>query len=173
MFYVSSLAPVAGTTTITLQLTFKDAGGATITTFTAPVIDTSFVQDTWTNLYVTNATGSSDIVAPAGTVSATFQIYEFNWAYSGGAAYFDDLYLIPAPLPPPAAVTVTPSAVSGVMHLAFPTASGVTYEVLYATSLNSPITWHTNSTIVGDGTQKIATDPIGTTQRFYRVMAHR
>jgi hypothetical protein len=172
MFYVSSLAPVAGTTTITLQLMFKDAGGNTLTTLTAPVIDTSFVQDTWTNLYVTNATGGSNIVAPAGTVSATFQIYEFNWAYAGGAAYFDDLYLSQAALPLPAAVTVTPSAVSGVMHLTFPTASGVTYEVLYANSLNSPITWHTNSTIAGDGTPKTATDPIGTTQRFYRVMAH-
>ena len=72
-------------------------------------------------------------------------------------------------LPP---VTVTPSAVSGVMHLAFPTASGVTYEVLYANSLNSPITWHTNSTIAGDGTVKGVSDPIGATQRFYRVLEH-
>ena len=32
------------------------------------------------------------------------------------------------------------------MYLAFPSTSGVTYEVLYASSLTSPITWHTNST---------------------------
>ena len=171
-FYVSQFAPIGAPVTVTMQLMFKNAGGATLATFIAPVIDVNFVLDTWTSLQATNATGGTDIVAPAGTVSATCQIYEYNWSYAGGNVYFDGLYLTPASQPAPPAVTITASAVSGLMNLTFPTTSGVTYEVLYANSLNSPITWHTNSTIAGDGTVKGVSDPIGATQRFYRVLEH-
>ena len=86
--------------------------------------------------------------------------------------YFDDLYLTRASLPAPPAVTLAASAVGGLMNLSFPTTSGVTYEVLYAESLNSPGTWHTNATIVGDGTVKDASDSIGGAKRFYRVLEH-
>lgn len=171
-FYMSHFAPVGGTVTVTLQLMFKDAGGATITTFSAPQITSSFVADAWTPLQVTNATGGIDLVAPAGTVSTTCQIYEFNWSYGGGTVYFDDLYLTRASLPAPPSVTVAASVASGQIHLTFPSTSGVTYELLYANSLNSPIAWQTNSTIAGDGTVKGIFDPIGATNRFYRVMAH-
>ena len=58
------------------------------------------------------------------------------------------------------------------MNLSFPSASGVTYEVLYTSSLNSPITWQTNTTITGDGSVKAISDPIGATKRFYRVREH-
>ena len=47
----------------------------------------------------------------AGAVSATCQVYEFNWSYGGGNVYFDDLYLTPASLPAPPAVTITASGV--------------------------------------------------------------
>jgi hypothetical protein len=171
-FYMSSDSPVAGTVTVTMQLMFKNAGGTTLTTFTAPAISSTFVQDTWMSLQVTNATGGTDLVAPAGTVSATCQIYEFNWSYGGGNVYFDDLYLTHASQSAPPAVTIAASALGGLMNLTFPTTSGVTYEVLYTDSLTSPITWHTNSTIVGDGTVKGVSDPIGATQRFYRVLEH-
>ena len=171
-FYMSSDAPIAAPTTVTMQLMFKNAGGTTLTTFTAPVIDVNFVPDTWISLQATNATGGTDIVAPAGTVSATCQIYEFNWSYAGGNVYFDDLYLTHASQSAPPAVTIAASALGGLMNLTFPTTSGVTYEVLYTDSLTSPITWYTNSTIVGDGTVKSVSDPIGATQRFYRLLEH-
>jgi hypothetical protein len=84
-FYMSQFAPVSGPVTITMQIMFKDAGGNTLTTFAAPQITTNgFVADTWTTLQVTNATGGTNLVAPAGAVSATCQVYEFNWSYAGG-----------------------------------------------------------------------------------------
>ena len=46
----------------------------------------------------------------------------------------------------------------------------MTYQVQYATQV-SPITWQTNSTVVGDDTVKSVSEPIGATQRFYRVVA--
>jgi hypothetical protein len=171
-FYVSDWDQITGLATVTLQIMFKNAAGNTITTFIAPVIDVNFVLDTWTSLQATNAAGGADLVAPAGTVSVTCQIYEYAQQGGGGSVYFDGLYLTRASQPAPPAVTITASAVSGLMNLTFPTTSGVTYEVLYADSLNSPITWHTNSTVAGDGTVKGVSDPIGATHRFYRVLEH-
>jgi hypothetical protein len=171
-FYMSSYAAIMGTVTVTLQVMFKDAGGNTLSTFTAPAITASFPADAWTYLQVTNATGGLDLVAPAGTVSATCQVYEFNWSYGGGTVYFDNLYVTPASLPPPAAVTVSASASGGMMNLSFPTTIGVIYELLYSGSLSSPSSWQTNSTVIGNGSVKTVNDPITGSARYYRVLEH-
>ena len=171
-FYVSSLDPMTGPAWVVLQLFFKDAGGNTLATFASPQIGPNFATDTWTFLQLSNATGGLDLVAPAGTASATCQVYEYAQQGGGGSVYFDDLYLTLASLPAPAAVTVTPSVSGGAMQLAFPSTSGVTYEVLYATSLASPITWRTNSTKPGTGSVITVSDPIGANQRYYRLLEH-
>jgi hypothetical protein len=139
----------------------------------APAISTNgFVADTWTSLQVTNATGSTNLVAPPGAVSVTCQVYEFNWSYTAGTVYFDDLYLTRISLPAPTAITLSASAGSGLINLSFPTTSGVTYEVLSADSLNSPSLWRTNSTVAGDGTVKGISYPTTGTKQFYRVLEH-
>ena len=172
-FYMSSLDPITGLATVTLQASFQGADGRNILpTFAAPVIGTTFGVDVWTALQVTNATGGIDLVAPAGAVGATVQVYEYAQQGGGGAVWVDDLYLTQAALPAPTPVTITASTAGGMMNLSFPSASGVTYEVLYTSSLNSPITWQTNTTITGDGSVKAVSDPIGATKRFYRVLEH-
>jgi hypothetical protein len=171
-FYMSGHSSLAGPVTVTLQFSFKDVGGNTLAAFSAPQINATSVTDTWTSLQVTNATGAVDLVAPAGTVALTVQVYEYNWSYAGGSVYADDLYVTQASLPAPSAVTITASAVGGLMNLSFPTTSGFTYEVLYASSLTSPITWRTNATVAGDGTVKGVSDSIGAANRFYRVLEH-
>ena len=173
MGYMSHYTPISGPVFIVLEVMFKDAGGATILTCEAPRFATNanMTTDTWLSLQMTNGAGSADLVAPAGAVSATVQVYQYNYAYGGGAGYFDNVYLTQAASPPPA-VTITASAVGGLMNLSFPSTSGVTYEVLYTSSLASPITWHMLTTILGDGTVKATSDPIGPTSRFYRVFEH-
>jgi hypothetical protein len=171
-FYMSQYSALAGSSTVTLQFSFKNAAGATLAAFTAPAVTATSAMDTWTALQVTNDAGGIDLVAPAAAVSASVQVYEFNWTYAGGSVYADDLYLTRANLPPPPAVTIAATAVGGQMNLSFPTTSGVTYEVLYADSLNSPSTWRTNKSIAGNGTVKGISDPIGATKRFYRVLEH-
>ncbi len=52
----------------------------------------------------------------------------------------------------------------------FQTQSGVTYTVLYSSTLN-PANWQTLTTVNGDGTVKTATDTTTGQQRFYRVEA--
>jgi len=46
------------------------------------------------------------------------------------------------------------------------------YDSIIANVATTAITWHTNTTIAGDGTVKGVSDPIGATQRFYRVLEH-
>ncbi len=172
-FYMSSFDPITGLANCTLQFMFKNAGGNTITTFNAPVIRTNFVTDTWTYLQVTNATGGFDIVAPAGTASATCQIYEYAQQGGGGSVYFDDLYVSLASVPAPPAFSISTSVSGGQINISFPTASGYTYDVLYSANAGSSLsTWQTNSTVVGDGTVKSVPDTMSAATRFYRVRAH-
>ena len=171
-FYVSSLDPITGAAWVVLQLMFKDSTGTTIQpTLASYQIGTNFTTDTWTYIQITNNTGGLDLVAPASTALATCQVYEYAQAGGGGSVYFDDLYVTKA-VATPTAVTMTPWESGGTMYMAFPSASGVTYEVLYANSLTSPITWYTNSTVIGDGGVKTVSDPIGATQRYYRLLEH-
>ena len=113
-FYVSSLDPMTGAAWVVLQLFFKDAGGNNLATFATPQIGTNFTTDAWTFLQISNATGGLDLVAPAGTASATCQVYEYAQLGGGGSVYFDDLYVTRASLPPPTAVTITPWASGGI-----------------------------------------------------------
>ncbi|HVM50663.1 MAG TPA: immunoglobulin domain-containing protein [Candidatus Acidoferrum sp.] len=173
-FYVSSLDPVISPAYVVLQLAFKDAGGAQLgPTMVSRQIDPTFTTDAWTAVPVTNATGGLDLVAPAGTVAATCQIYEYCQQGGGGSVYFDDLYVTAATVqPPPTRVKITPWATTGSINLSWPSTSGVTYEVLSGNSLTSPITWSTNATVAGDGTTKSVAYPTSATQKFYRLLEH-
>jgi len=171
-FYMSSLDPMISPAWVVLQLFFKDAGGNTLSTFASPEIGPTFPADTWTFLQLSNTTGGLDLVAPTGTASATCQVYEYAQIGGGGSVYFDDLYVTRVGLPAPTPVTITTWVSGGSINLAFPTTSGVTYQVLYANSLSSPITWYTNSSVSGNGTVQTVSQPIGTGQRYYRLLEH-
>jgi len=175
-FYMSQYEALGATTTVTLQFSFKDASGATILGIAAPPMTAASTPDTWTLLQVTNLTGGIDLVAPAGAVSATVQVYEFNWSYAGGGVYSDDLYLTPVtitPPPPPPPFSLKPSVSSGQFNLSFQTTNGAIYEVLYSGNAASALsTWQTNTTVIGDGTVRTVPDTLSAGARFYRVRAH-
>jgi hypothetical protein len=175
-FYMSQYEALGATTTVTLQFGFKDAAGNTIIGITAPPMTAASVQDTWTLLQVTNTSGGIDLVAPAGAVSASVQVYEFNWSYAGGAVYSDDLYVSPVvvtPPPLPPVFSLKPSVSSGQFNLSFQTTNGAIYEVLYTSNVASaPSTWLTNTTVIGDGSVRTVPDTLSAGGRFYRVRAH-
>jgi Immunoglobulin domain len=172
-FYVSSLDPVTGLAWVVLQVMFKDAGANTISTFASPQIGTNFSADTWTFLQISNTTGGLDLVAPAGTVSATCQVYEYAQQGGGGSVYFDDLYLTLAQAAPPPSFSITPSVAGGQINITFLTANGIIYDVLYTGNPHNALsTWQTNSTVIGNGAVKSVPDTLGAAARFYRVRAH-
>jgi Immunoglobulin domain len=171
-FYMPSVAALRNTSFVVLQMMFKNAGGGNIATYSAQ-INSNSIADAWMYLQVTNAAGSADIVAPAGTVAITSQVYEFNWNNDGGTVAFDDLHLTQTEPAPPPAFSVAGSRVAGQMNVTFPSTIGVTYEVLYSSSLSAPISsWHTNATVVGDGSIRSVSDSLGPDARFYCVRAH-
>jgi len=88
----------------------------------------------------------------------------------GGLFYIDNVYFYNSSVaqrPPMAAVKS-----SGAINISFPTENGFNYAVQYTTSLTNP-SWQTLSTgsnIAGNNYTQTATDTIGTTTRFYRVI---
>jgi hypothetical protein len=178
MAYVSSNSPPKAPVTITLQVTFKDTNGIAFydangpITFTSPTINSASTTEAWTPLQVTNATGGLDLVAPAGAVSATVQLYENNQSYMGGNAYADDLYLTQTQAAAPPSFSIKTSVSGGQLNISFPTVNGLTYDVLYKAKLNDSSAWQTNSTVAGNGNVMSVQDTLGGAGRFYRVRAH-
>jgi hypothetical protein len=174
MGYMSHYTPVAGTSFITMQLFFKDSGGNTLQTCAATQFATNATTtvDTWIPFSVTNGT-SADLVAPAGAVSATFQVYEFNWTYAGGAGYFDNVYVTQTAAAPAPNFSLSSSVSGNQIHISFPTTTGFSYDVLYSSSLVNPTpSWSPLTTVPGDGTVHSVPDNLGPGTKFYRVKAH-
>ena len=79
--------------------------------------------------------------------------------------------LVPAGVAPQA-VHLSVSSAGSTISIQFPTQNGLSYTVLYSSSLAVPrSSWSTLTTISGDGTVKTATDTMGSSPRFYVVKA--
>jgi len=174
MAYVPALTPLTNNTFIVFQFSFKDVNGNTLAAYSSTELGTNGITTNaaWLALQVTNGI-DNNLVAPAGAVSATFQVFEYDPAYTAGNGYYDDLYITQAAAPAPAAVKLSAAILSGSMQISFTAASGVTYDVLYSSSPTAALsTWKTNTTVIGTGSVKSVTDTLGSTERFYRVRAH-
>jgi len=69
----------------------------------------------------------------------------------------------------PPQVILTPTIVSGQLHISFPTQSGHSYQVLYSPTLN-PSSWTpSGGSITGDGTVHSVNESVGGQQGYYRV----
>jgi hypothetical protein len=75
-------------------------------------------------------------------------------------------------VPVPPAFTVTPSLVSGHLNLSFPTESGLTYTILYKSSLAASSWTPAGSPITGSGSVTNVTETLTGTEGFYAVTAH-
>ncbi len=73
-------------------------------------------------------------------------------------------------LVPISGINVTTTKVGGNIAIAFPTQNGATYRLFYRTSLTSG-TWTLLTTVLGDGSVKTVTDPIGAGSRYYQIVA--
>jgi hypothetical protein len=69
----------------------------------------------------------------------------------------------------PPQVILTPTIVSGQLHISFPTQSGHSYQVLYSPTLN-PASWSSSGgPITGDGSVHSVNESVGGQQGYYRV----
>jgi hypothetical protein len=91
-------------------------------------------------------------------------------AQTGLAGLNANYYMLVPAVVAPQAVHLSVSRTGSTISIQFPTQSGFSYTVLYSGSLN-PANWQTLTTISGDGTVKTATDTMGSSPRFYRVLA--
>lgn len=79
-------------------------------------------------------------------------------------------YMFTPFVPSAAPMSLSASMSGGAIAIKFPTQSGYSYTVQYSDTLN-PASWQTLTTVSGDGTVKTVTDPVSSSQRFYRVEA--
>ena len=134
-------------------------GGSTVQAQTVGDPGTSPTLANLTLIGTATADGSGKV---SGTLNGASGVGSASEGQVGGM-----VFVLPSPATP---FNITATASGSSIHLSFPTITGMTYQVQYATQV-SPITWQTNSTVVGDDTVKSVSEPIGATQRFYRVVA--
>ncbi len=79
-------------------------------------------------------------------------------------------FLMLAPAPAAASVTLSASLVGANIHLTFPTASGASYQVQYKLNLSDPTWTPLGSAVSGDGTTKSVDDPASGLRRFYQLL---
>ena len=93
-------------------------------------------------------------------------------AQSGAVGANANYYMFVPVVVAPQAVHLSVSSAGSTISIQFPTQSGLSYTVLYSSSLAVPrSSWSTLTTISGDGTVKTATDTMGSSPRFYVVKA--
>ncbi|MDX1952545.1 MAG: hypothetical protein SFY81_10185 [Verrucomicrobiota bacterium] len=160
-----------------IEVSFRDQAGNVLSLYRSGEINANSSPSQWSRLKVTNVlntqtfqiTNSTPVMfAPANASFARYQVVyqgvrtpESN---GGGSVVFDDMRMFPK-IP----VTLTGTRVGSNFQLQFASLPGTSYTIL--TKLNLADDWQTRSTIQGDGTGKSYTEPLGTTNRFFSVIA--
>ena len=167
---------IAGGNTAWLEITFRDASANNLTLYRSSLISTSTPIGVWLKLAVTNqfnpttfaAIGTvTNLVAPAGTTVARFQIVFRQPLTAAGAVLFDDVKLSPAGASEiPVFATVSRAGIN--VNFSFPTYLGLTYHMRYKNELSDP-TWLVMTNLTGDGSAKLLSDLVSATRRFYQV----
>jgi hypothetical protein len=91
---------------------------------------------------------------------------EGGGGFTGGIFYIDNVYFYSSTAV--AQPLITASLSGGAIHLSFPTGSGHNYTVQYKTNLTDAV-WQTLTTVSGNGSAQVVTDPAGQKSRFYRL----
>ena len=159
------LASIGAYSGLSLSLVTSGVGTPTQTTnllgtFSDP--NANGWQD-WDWVPLLNTNGQMAVVSLGGT--NTLQVNNTT----AGRVNANFYMLVPAVVAPQA-VHLSVSRTGSTISIQFPTQSGFSYTVLYSGSLH-PANWLTLTTISGDGTVKTATDTMGSSPRFYRVLA--
>lgn len=139
-----------------IEVSFRDAADTILSCYRSALLTSANVSaGSWMNREVTEeldlATGTvigsvDAMTAPTGTAKVRYQITFRQTNYDGGSMYFDDLSLVEKILP----VTLTASLVSGDFKISFPTQDGVSYQMVWKSSLTN-LNWIPIETIIGDG----------------------
>jgi hypothetical protein len=80
-----------------------------------------------------------------------------------GLCYPNYFMLVPA-----SGITLSATTVGSSVNISLPTQAGATYRVFYRANLTTG-NWILLNNLLGDGTRKSVSDPIGASQRFYKV----
>jgi hypothetical protein len=112
-----------------IEVTFQDVGGNTLARYRSSAITTGFTSNTWVDLGVTNQYDPNtyafigtvtNLVAPANTVRAEYDVVFDLHNGGGGSTYWDDLQLLAFAPPPPYITNAAPIVILATNdHLTF------------------------------------------------------
>jgi beta-glucanase (GH16 family) len=167
---------IAGANAAWIEVTFRDAATNVLGLYRSTAINTNTAIGVWLDLAVTNQFDPStftvigsvtNLVAPAGTAFARYQLVFRQPLNAAGAVLFDDLKLSPSGSSEiPVAAGLSMNGLN--LSLSFPTFLGLAYQVRFKNDLGDA-TWLVMTNAIGDGTTKLVSDVVVATRRFYQV----
>jgi hypothetical protein len=168
---------IAGANTAWLEATFRDSTGNVVRFYRSGTFTASTPAGVWHFLALTNLVNPStyqvigsvtNLVTPAEASSVRFQLVFRQPQTAGGAMIFDDLNLS-TPVQPNAAVPTAALRNGNQINIAFPTFTGLHYQVRFKPDLLAE-QWQTLTNVTGDGAvQVVAADP-ALPQQFFQVL---
>lgn len=175
--FQSSFDPLlAPTNEVFIEIQFRQGNANPIAIYSSlKVTNSAAMQDTWLYLQATNGvaagysavttTDAMYLVAPPGTDKVRYQITLHKLGVGGGGIYVDALRLMKK-IP----VRVASVRDSSNVTLSWLTQGATDYQVVYKESLQDPAWTPVGSVVAGDGTEKSASFPLGSGNRFYSVL---
>jgi len=168
---------IAGGNTAWIEVSFRDAASSILSLYRTALITSNTPAGVWLNLAVTNqinpansaVIGSvTNLVAPAATTIARYQVVFRQPVTAAGSVLFDDLNLsLPGATETPVSSAATKTG--GSLRISFPTFLGLNYQVRYKSDLSSSA-WQVLTNLTGDGATNAATDALNSARRFYHVV---
>lgn len=168
---------IAGGNTAWIEVSFRDALANVLSLYRTAFMTSSTPAGVWLNLAVTNQINpvnstvlgsATNLVAPAGTTFARYQVVFRQPVTAAGAVLFDDLNLsLPDATEAPVAASAVKTGAS--LSISFPTFLGLTYQVRSKDDLSAG-TWQVLTNLTGDGETKVVADALNAGPRFYQVV---
>lgn len=173
-FWLSSQDALQGNTSLQIEVQFR-AGPVPLAMWVSSPVRPDSPKDQWLYLEVTNGVpagwtqitteNARYLVAPPGTETVRFQLTLHNQGGGTGNVYADALRLMKKER-----VRITAHRVGDQVELSWPTQGATEYQVIATENLGQPAWAPVGGPVLGDGSVKSITVPLGTQPRFFMVL---
>ncbi len=168
---------IAGANSAWMEVSFRDVSANALAVYRTALVNTNTTVGVWLNFAVTNqldpATSAvigtvTNLVAPANTSFARYQIIFRQPATAAGSVLFDDLKLTAADSPD-LPVSASLAWVGNNLNLGFATYLALPYTIRWKASLTNP-EWVALTNFPGDGCVQTVIVDLQSTSGFYQVL---
>ena len=168
---------IAGDNSAWIEVSFREASANILSLYRSAVITTNTTAGGWLNLSVTNQLNptsyavigsTNNLVAPASSAFARYQLVFRQPETAAGSVLFDDLRLwrIGATNSP---IQANARKAGDRLAINFPSLLGLDYQIRFKDDLGDS-GWQVLTNLSGDGTTQSVSEPLSADRRFYQVI---